>query len=137
VIARLHSVASRGILLRGLVRSRIRRSVAFGEIATAERLESRWGYRLHGRGWQNLVIVCRPSQMRRVEGVLRARGVVVVDQFGARIDDSQFAKEADPNFNRNVDDGLPSFFVLLFTPNFLLRRRSRRAVRQWSDDAEG
>ena len=102
---------------------------------TAERMASRHGFRLHGRGWKNLVVLVRRSGQRGFEETLRAGGVVIVDEYGARIDASQFDKEADPEFNRNVDDGLRSLFSALITPNWYLGWRYRRSMRQSSDDA--
>ena len=118
------------MLVRGLLRRRVKASIAYGEIVTAERMPSRIGFRLHGRGWQRLVVVVRRSRLRSFEERLRAGGVVIVDEWGARIDASQFAKESDPEFNRNVDDGRPPLLASLLTPNFVLRWRSRRAMRQ-------
>jgi hypothetical protein len=109
--------------------------VAFGEIVTAERVASRIGFRLHGRDWEKLMVVVRRSQQRSVERHLRAGGVVIVDEWGARIDDSQFEKEAHPEFNRNVDDGFPPFVLATFAPMFVLRWWERRSMRQSSDDA--
>lgn len=119
--------------LRGIFTRRVKLSVAFGEIATAERV--RRGYRLHGSGWENLTVLVAKSRMRDVEQALRCGGVMIVDEVGARIDASQFEKEADPAFNRNVDDGFPSFWASLLTPNFVLRWRHERSMRQSSDDA--
>jgi hypothetical protein len=98
-------------------------------------LPSGFGFRLHGRGWGRLFIVMRRHKLRSFEADLRAARVVIVDQWGARIDFSQFAKEEDPEFNRDVDDGLPPLLVTLLTPNAVLRWRLRRLMRQSSDDA--
>lgn len=62
-------------------------------------------------------------------------GVVIVDEYGARIDASQFAKEGDPQFNKRDGIEVRSALRLLLTPNFVLRRRLRHSMRQWSDDA--
>jgi hypothetical protein len=137
MIVRFHSMKKEGLYLRGLFRNVVRRSVAFGEIVTAERLPSRIGFRLHGRGWTKLVVIVSRSGLRAFEGQLRSGEVVVVDQWGARIDESQFAKEEDPDFNRNLDTEMPGLIRTVLTPNFVLRWRSRRAMRQWSDDATG
>jgi hypothetical protein len=40
----------------------------------------------------------RRRAMRNFEASLRDAGVRIVDHMGATIDDSQFAKEADPGF---------------------------------------
>jgi hypothetical protein len=102
------------------------------EIRSVER--TRRGFVIHfGRGVATMRV--KPSDRRRVEAAFRSLGVVIVDEWGAQIEESQFAKEADPQFNRNVDDGLPSFWVALLTPNWYLRYRHRRLVRQSSDDA--
>jgi hypothetical protein len=136
MIVRVHSVEEAGLSFRGLVRPRLRASVTFGEIVTAERIASRRGFQLHGPSWQRLVVVIRRSGQRRFEQQLRAHGVVIVDEWGARIDDSQFEKEADPRFNWNVDDG-PPFLVAAFAPMFVVRWWDRVTMRQSSDDAAG
>lgn len=55
----------------------------------------------------------RKRKRRAVEGRLRAKGVVIVEEWGARIHESQFEKEkeADPNaagLSLHVDCGLCS-----------------------------
>jgi hypothetical protein len=137
LVGRVHSLSGTGLLLRGLLRRRVRQSVAFGEIVTAERLSAGYGFRLYGRAWLRLVVLMRRSTVRVLEEQLRARNVVIVDEYGARIDDSQFAKEADPNFNRNVDDGFPPFLVAAFAPMFVVRWWSDRSMRHWSDRGSG
>ena len=134
---RLHSFADQGLLLRGLMRRRICLSVSFGEIRSAERLPSGRGFRLHGPAWERLRVFVRRTGQRAFEERLRLAGVVIVDQWGARIDRSQFEKEKNPEFNRKVDDGAPSLLLTLVTPNFILARRGRGAMRQWSDDGSG
>ena len=47
-----------------------------------------------------MVVCVRQRNRRSVEETLRAAGVTIVDEYGARIDDSQFEKELDPEFVR-------------------------------------
>jgi hypothetical protein len=79
-----------------------------------------------------------PGRLRReVESELRLAGVVIVDEWGAQIDSSQFEKESDPDFRKlRTDDAFfPSLVWTLLTPNWYLRWRHRRLMRQLSDDA--
>jgi len=61
---------------------------------------------------------------------------MIVDQYGARIDESQFEKEADPKFNTRFEESIWSLLLVVLTPNAVHRWRYRRSMRQWSDDAE-
>ena len=124
------------MLVRGVVRRRVRASIAYGEILTAERMGSRIGFRFHGRGWEKLIVVVGRSGLRTFEEKLRAGGVMIVDQYGARIDESQFEKEADPKFNTRFEESIWSLLLVVLTPNAVHRWRYRRSMRQWSDDAE-
>lgn len=56
-------------------------TLAYGEILTAERLGSGLGLRLHTKGTEPVRILCREA----IENELRARGVRVVDEWGAII----------------------------------------------------
>ena len=76
------------------------------------------------------------GKRREAEQCLRDGGVLIVDQYGARIDESQFEKEADPYFNQRPGESVWSLLLITLTPNAVLRWRYRRAMRQWSDDAE-
>lgn len=136
MFVRVHSTKRQGMLLRR-IGSRRPFTVAYGEIVTAERMASRLGFRLHAHGWESLVVLVRRSAQRGFEEELRAGGVVIVDDLGARIDESQFEKEVDPEFNRNVDDGFPPFLLAAFAPMFVLRWWERWSMRQSSDDATG
>jgi hypothetical protein len=89
--------------------------------------ERRWyGFALHVASGPNWKLVARRRDRRQIEGELRRRGIVIVDEWGARVDQSQFEKEADPGFNRLRTDWQAVRLALL--PNFVHRRRSR--VRQ-------
>jgi hypothetical protein len=112
-------------------------SIAFGEILSAERLQSGRGFRLHTQGWESLVVLTGKGKRREAERRLRDGGVMIVDQYGARIDESQFEKEADPEFNTRFEESIWSLLLIVLTPNAAHRWRYRRAMRQWSDDAEG
>ena len=72
-----------------------------------------------------------------MEAVVREVGCLVVDEYGARIDRSQFEKEADPKFNTRFEESIWSLLLVVLTPNAVHRWRYRRSMRQWSDDAEG
>jgi len=76
---------------------------------------TRRGFILHlaDGAWELKV---RPPGRRPVEFAFRALGVEVVDEWGARIDLSQFEKESDPAFNRKVGPGFWGFFVMAFFP---------------------
>jgi|GEM_PF-5508958 len=138
MLRRVERFVYEDIYLRGLARRRVRQSVAFGEITAAERMSSGRGFRLHGRGWEKLVILVRRSGQRAFEERLRAGGVLIVDECGARIDASQFAKEADPQFDKNIETGFPPTLLVFFAPNFVLNWwYGRHPMRQWSDDGEG
>jgi hypothetical protein len=74
----------------------------------------------------------RDCDRRAVEGVFRSLGVIVVDEFGARIDPSQFEKEADPEFNRNAGPPLMHLLIDSFAPMPIVRWHRGRRVRQSS-----
>jgi hypothetical protein len=130
MVVRLHSFVGQGILLRGSVRERVRASVAYREILSAERLQSGRGFRLHTRGWESLVVLTRRRDRREAERGLRDSGVLIVDQYGARIDESQFEKEADPEFNTRFEENVWSLFRASCGA---LWSQCRRSMRQWSD----
>jgi hypothetical protein len=103
------------------------------EILSVERTRS--GFRIHSRNCVPAAIRVEKGARRGVEAELRAAGMVIVDEWGARIDASQFEKEADPAFRKlRTDDDLPSALWAL-VPNWYLGWRHRRLVRQSSDDA--
>jgi hypothetical protein len=102
------------------------------EVRTAER--TRLGFTLHGANDQTRVYV-RKRDRRTIEGVFRQLGVVIVDEYGARIDKSQFEKERDPSFNKNPGPGFWRLMYELFMPLWVLNWRWRRDMRQSSDDA--
>jgi len=118
--------------VRGVARRRRRASLTFGEIVSAERLQSGRGFRLHTQGWGSLVVLVAKSKCREVERRLRDGCVLVVDQCGARIDESQFEKEADPEFNTRFEENVGSLFRASCGA---LWSQCRRSMRQWSDDA--
>jgi hypothetical protein len=101
---------------------------AFGRnslgVLSAERIW--YGFALHAVSAPNWRLVVRRRDRRLVEEELRRRGLVIVDEWGARVDQSQFEKEADPGFNRLPTDW--NAFRDALTPNFIHRRRAR--VRQ-------
>jgi hypothetical protein len=70
-----------------------------------------------------------------VESALRDFGVRIVDEYGANIDQSQFEKEADPTFNKNVGPPLVHVLIDSFAPMPIVRWHHGRRVRQSSDDA--
>lgn len=72
-----------------------------------------------------------------MEAELRERDVQVVDEYGCRIDQSQFAKEADPRFNRKIGPGCLGFLALAFGPKWLGARLNAKYMRQSSDNARG
>ena len=77
----------------------------------------------------------RQRDRRAIEEALRTLGVIVVDEYGARIDASQFEKEADPEFNRNAGPPLVHLLIDSFAPMAIVRWHHGRRVRQSSDDA--
>lgn len=93
-----------------------------------------YGFKVHGadNSWSLFV---HQRNRRLTEAGFRAAGLVIVDQWGSQIDDSQFAKERDDSFNRTVGPGFWAFWRVALTPNWVLARRYRRDVRQSSDDA--
>ena len=80
-----------------VVRARWRRqfTIAYGEILTAERLGSRLGLRLHTRTTKPVRIAGRGDRRASIENELRARGVRIVDEFGAIIAPSLADFEAE------------------------------------------
>ena len=106
-----------GVILRRKWPSRDGLSLAWGEILSAERMPSGRGFRLHVLSGEPLTMIVGKDRQRDIEKSLRGGGVQIVDEYGARIDESQFDKEADPEFiPRCVAD-------------------YKRGVGLWSDDA--
>ena len=104
------------------------------EVRSVER--TRRGFRVHYARASSRSVRVRPRLRRDVEAHLRELGAVIVDEYGAQIDASQFEKEADPAFRKlRTNDDLPSLLYGLLVPNWYLRWRFRRVVRQSSDDA--
>lgn len=102
-------------------------------------IERTWrGFRLH---LEDGSVVLRVSKRDRrvIEAAFRNLGVPVVDEYGARIDESQFEKElVAPEQLRDPDAiGAWRLVALMLTPNWFLGWRDRRRVRQSSDDAGG
>jgi hypothetical protein len=102
-----------------------------GFVLTAER--ARRGFVLHVVHGEHVLRV-RKRDRRDVERALRSLNVTIVDEWGARIDESQFAKEEDPEFNRNVGPGFWRMMWESFAPLFILNWGWRRRMRQSSDD---
>ena len=73
-----------GVVLGSRWRRR-KRSLAYGEFLTAERLPSGLGLRLHTRTMQPLKVSCRGESRIAIENELRRRGVRIVDEYGAMI----------------------------------------------------
>jgi hypothetical protein len=131
-VARGVSVDGDGIALRRFVGAGAQR-IPLDRIASVERLSSGLGFRLHLYGGTSVVVLA--WRRRSLEAQFRATRLVIVDEWGAQIDASQFEKEGDPTFRRlRTDDDLPSLWWAL-VPNSYLRWRHRRRVRQSSDDA--
>lgn len=93
---------------------------------------SRHGFVLHRRHGESKVYV-RSRDRRHVERIFRDLGITIVDEWGARIDESQFEKESDPTFNRKAGSGWRSMYESL-APLTLINWRLRRDMRQSSDD---
>lgn len=91
--------------------------MAWGEILSAERLQRGRSLRLHTLAGEDVVLRAPRGGRRELERLLRDAGVTIVDEYGARIDQSQFEKEADPTF---VPRSVAEY---------------RRDVGQWSDSA--
>jgi len=87
-----------------VVKRRFRRrgfTVAYGEILTAERLSRAKGIRLHTVTTESVRLAVRGSEVRDTEAALRAKGVRIVDRWGAlltpTLDDFQKALEEVPD----------------------------------------
>jgi hypothetical protein len=98
------------------------------------RERTRRGFFLHLNEGPKLLRVKRADR-RVVEQAFRRLGIVVVDEHGARIDESQFKKEAEPTFNQNVDPPMSEWVVDSFAPLWFVNWYRGRRVRQSSDDA--
>jgi hypothetical protein len=78
-------------------------------------------------------MLVRKRNRRSMESAFRAAGLIVVDEWGARIDESQFEKELNPDYNKDVG---PSGWRILyesFAPVWLINWGFRRHMRQSSD----
>jgi hypothetical protein len=105
---------------------------SIGSIRSVER--TRRGFVLHfDEGSATLRV--SGDDRRQVEAALRGVGLTIVDEWGARVDESQFVKEQDPRFNRRVGPGFFVFLVESFAPLSVVGWLHRRRVRQSSDDA--
>lgn len=132
----VHSETELGLLLRARWRRNSGLLVTWREIISAERRINGRGFTLHLRTTEKPVRLVIPSSgMRQLERRLRDAGVRIVDEYGGQIDESQFTKEADPSFNKNVKSELPGFWWTVLHPNFVLRWQHERRMRQSSDDA--
>ena len=133
---RLRSVGPAAICLRRYVgEGRGEIEVPLSELLSVERMAFRNGLRLHLRSHEPIVVLVRRCSRRTVESVLREGGVQIVDEYGCRIDESQFEKEADPRFNRKVGPGFWGFLGLAFGPKWLGARLDATYMRQSSDNA--
>ena len=81
--ARILSFEQPGLILEQRWRRRF--TVAYGELLTVERLPQPWALRLHTRTTEPVRVWCRPGDRTSLENELRARGVRVVDEYGATI----------------------------------------------------
>ena len=103
---RLRAVGLSSICLRRYVgRRRGETEIPFSELLTVERMAFGNGLRLHLRSHQPIVVLVKRRSRRSVESTLRDHGVQIVDEYGCRIDQSQFEKESDPRFNRKIGPG--------------------------------
>ena len=79
--------------------------IPYDSVVTAERRVVRSGFHLHLSQGSRFSVRVRRGRLRKFENQLRNRGVVIVDEYGARVDQSQFEKEADPHFvRRSIDE---------------------------------
>jgi hypothetical protein len=77
---------------------------------------TRRGFALHlVDGARRLDVAKR--ERRAVEGAFRSLGVTVVDEYGCRIDQSQFDREADPTFNHKLGPSAWQFWPRALVPN--------------------
>ena len=97
---KLVDFVARGVVLRRRGFGRKRFSLVWGELLSAERMPSGRGFQLHVLSGDVLTMVVGKRRRRAVERSLRDAHVQVVDEYGARIDESQFRKEEDPEFVR-------------------------------------
>ncbi|WP_114794916.1 hypothetical protein [Gaiella occulta] len=105
-----------GLGLRARCPRRGGMALAWGEILSAERRVGRSGFFFHLMTGERVKVCVPRAQLRPFERQLRDAGVRIVDEYGAVIDESQYAKEADGDFvRRSVAE-------------------YRMGVRQWSDD---
>jgi hypothetical protein len=80
-------------------------TIAWSDLLSAQRSGGRPGFTLHLVVGDPVRIRVPRRAMREFERRLRDAGVRIVDQLGATIDESQFAKEADPDFvKRSIAD---------------------------------
>lgn len=100
-------------------------------LISAER--SRLGFVFHLSVGVTRRLYVRRGDRRAVERVLRDLHVLIVDEWGARIDESQFEKEADPLFNRNPGPGFWRIMYQSFAPLWFINWRIGRHMRQSSD----
>ena len=95
---------------------------------------SRRGFVMHVEDGARVLQVQRKDR-RAVKQEFRTMGVVIVDHYGCRIDQSQFDREANPEFNRRVGPGLWGFLGMAFGPKWLSHRLNNRYLRQSYDNA--
>jgi hypothetical protein len=133
---RLRAVGSTSIRLRRYVgRGRGEIEIPFSEPLSVERMAFGNGLRLHLRSHHPIVVLVKRGARRSVESALREHGVQIVDEYGCRIDQSQFDKEADPSFNSKIGPGFWAFLGLSFGPRWLGARLDAKYMRQSSDNA--
>jgi hypothetical protein len=135
-VRRLRSVGPSGVRVRRYVgKGRGEVEIPLDELLSVERMGFWYGLRLHLRSHQPIVVLLRRRSRRGVESALRENRVQIVDEFGCRIDRSQFDKEADPRFNGKVGPGFWGFLAMAFGPKWLIARLDARYMRQSSDSA--
>jgi hypothetical protein len=137
MLVKVEIEANGTLLVRRVGRKRVSASVPLEEILSVERLSSERGFVLHNKETKSLVVMTGKRRRREVERLLRDQGVLIVDRYGARIDESQFEKEADPEFNRHPGESIWPLLRVVLTPNAVLGWRHRRIMRQSSENAEG
>src|SRR4051812_39754935 len=82
------------------LRGALRRFAAGDNICSVERISLGFGFHLASGRYRRLIV--GPVRRRNIERALRDADLVIVDRYGARIDLSQFQKEADPTYGRDV-----------------------------------
>jgi hypothetical protein len=110
VRARIVRFDKPGLIVQARWRKRF--TIAYGEILTAERMRGGRGIRLHTRTSEAVRLVIAKGRLVEIEDVLRARGVRVVDCWGAMITptiaDFEHELERGPGHMRQSSDSAGS-----------------------------